>query len=434
VKVQRPNIKRILQNDIALMNFTARILDHTRIFGGTRSRDVVAEFSRWTEEETDYVVEARHATVLRENARGDKLQKDAGVFLNLTSSRVLTMELIKGIPLIDIFTARQQNNLGYLRSLEERGYDLQIIASHISWNALNQVYRQGYFHGDLHPANLFVLPDNVIAYVDYGIVGTLDAEVRESLVHYAWSLFQGDTARAVVEFMRWITPTDQTDVDAARDELVAVMNDFILTTRSKTNHSNKESYSVFEVKLMNTVRNNQMRLSHKLVSYFKAAVTLSAVVYQLAPDFDIAWHENLFFGRMAVQDIREWTNPHHFSRTVFDYAFRLRRMFVGMEGLGQVGQTVQTALLKIRRRMLSLGGLALVVGIALYGSFTKPGNRFLRSIIGDRAQYLPEILLGVFVLLVIGMMHQGQRLFRERKTIVNEDVAWQERWRRGPIG
>ena len=62
---------------------------------------------------------------------------------------------------------------------------------------LNQVYVFGYFHADLHPANLFVLPGNAIGYVDFGIVGQLPDAVRDSLTRYSWLLFRGEIDDAV---------------------------------------------------------------------------------------------------------------------------------------------------------------------------------------------------------------------------------------------
>ena len=78
---------------------------------------------------------------------------------------------------------------------------------------LNQVYVFGYFHADLHPANLFVLPGDAIGYVDFGIVGQLPDGVRDSLTRYSWLLFRGEVEAAVRELMRWLAPGPTTDVD-----------------------------------------------------------------------------------------------------------------------------------------------------------------------------------------------------------------------------
>ena len=71
---------------------------------------------------------------------------------------------------------------------------------------LNQVFVFGYFHADLHPANIFVLAGDAIGYVDFGIVGQLPNRVRESLTRYSWLLFRGEVEPAVRELMRWLAP------------------------------------------------------------------------------------------------------------------------------------------------------------------------------------------------------------------------------------
>ena len=83
---------------------------------------------------------------------------------------------------------------------------------------LNQVYVFGYFHADLHPANLFVLPGDAIGYVDFGIVGQLPNRVRDSLTRYSWLLFRGEVESAVLELMRWLAPGPE---DGRRDHPLA---------------------------------------------------------------------------------------------------------------------------------------------------------------------------------------------------------------------
>ncbi len=126
---------------------------------------------------------------------------------------MLTTELIEGIPLIEIMVAKREGNTAYLDALEAHGHDLDRIVRHLDWNMLNQVFVFGYFHADLHPANLFVLPDDAIGYVDFGIVGQLPDRVRDSLTRYSWLLFRGEVESAVRELMRWLAPGPATDTD-----------------------------------------------------------------------------------------------------------------------------------------------------------------------------------------------------------------------------
>ena len=105
------------------------------------------------------------------------------------------------------------------------------IAGHIVWNALNQIYRFGYFHADPHPANLIVLPGNTIGYVDFGIVGKLDDQTTNALRYFAQTLFAGHTAAAIEEFMRFVTPSGHTDLQAARSDFIAAMTGYVESAR-----------------------------------------------------------------------------------------------------------------------------------------------------------------------------------------------------------
>ena len=230
VKVQRPGIRTTFGADIALMYSTTRILDWSHVFGATRSREVIDEFARWTADELDYMVEARQAVLLYQNAQGDKVERIARVHRDYTTSRVLTTELIVGIPLIDIMIAKREGNTAYLEALAARGHDLDRIVRNLDWNMLNQVYVFGYFHADLHPANLFVLPGDAIGYVDFGIVGQLPNRVRDSLTRYSWLLFRGEVESAVLELMRWLAPGPETDVATTRWQLIRVHQAFLYDT------------------------------------------------------------------------------------------------------------------------------------------------------------------------------------------------------------
>ena len=105
--------------------------------------------------------------------RATRIERIARVYRDYTTSRVLTTEFIEGIPLIEIMIAKRDGDVAYLEALAAAGHDLDRIVRHLDWNMLNQVYVFGYFHADLHPANLFVLPGDAIGYVDFGIVGQL---------------------------------------------------------------------------------------------------------------------------------------------------------------------------------------------------------------------------------------------------------------------
>ena len=150
VKVQRPRIRETLKADIDLMYALTWLFDRSHLFGASRSRTVIDEFARWTGDELDYLVEARQAMTLHEHAgRGDR-ERIARVYREYTTSRVLTSELIEGVPLIDVMVALRSGDTAFLEHFRANGHDLDRVVRNLDWNMLNQVYVSGYFLSLIH--------------------------------------------------------------------------------------------------------------------------------------------------------------------------------------------------------------------------------------------------------------------------------------------
>ena len=378
VKVQRPRIRELVRADLALMRWLAAFVDLTHLFGQTRARSLVAEFARWTDEELDYRIEARHAAVLRRNAESDPLERNPRVYPAHTTARVLTVEYLDGIPVIDIITAIRRRDAAFLDRLAERGHDARRIASHIVWNALNQIYRFGYFHADPHPANLLVLPDDAIGYVDFGIVGKLDDQTTEALRYFAQSLFAGHTGIAVDEFMRFLTPSARTDVRAARRDLIEAMNNYVESARVGPEGFNLTE-DIFEIEMLAVVRSHGMALNPDAVRYLKAVLTAEAMVKELDPQFDLRAHENRFFGRLMELEAIEALDPRRLGQRILDARVRAERVLDSIEGIGRTPRDLIGVALDVRRRVQFFSALTIVGwGAVLAAVWVSGGSDGLR--------------------------------------------------------
>jgi ubiquinone biosynthesis protein len=420
--VQRPGIRQTLQADIDLMYGTSWLLDWVHLFGVGRSRDLIDEFARWTADELDYMVEARQAVLLWEHAQGDRHEHIARVYRDYTTARVLTTERIEGIPLIEIMIARRNRDQVYLDALEAAGHDLDRIVRRLDWNMLNQVFVFGYFHADLHPANLFVLPGDAIGYVDFGIVGQLPNRVRDSLTRYSWLLFRGDVEGAVRELMRWLAPGPATDSNAARWQLIRVHQAFLYETvagRTRVTEgapgpardSTDNPYSRLAVDILATIRVLELTLSASIVAYLKMLVTLGALRHALAIEYDLQDNVRQFVRRLARQQGMAWLDPRRTVDRLFAGAARIQRTIEFMEFIeGQESFIVeaQTSLFgfrrrirQVRRRLVSLGIGVLAVGGFLYLVLAYP--RETRQMIPGDLPYpfLHYGLLGLLIILVV---------------------------------
>ena len=357
------------------------LLDLSRVFGGVKSREVIDEFARWTADELDYLVEARQAALLHEHARDDKFERIARVYRDYTTSRVLTTELIEGIPLVEVMVAKRDGNRAYLEQLASSGHDLDRICRHLDWNMLNQVFVFGYFHADLHPANIFVLPDDAIGYVDFGIVGQLPNRIRESLTRYSWLLFRGEIEAAVRELMRWLAPSPSTDTDEARRQLIRLHQAFLYEAtadRSRVTQAapgpmaekHDNPYSKLAVDVLETIRVQRLTMSPSIVAYLKMMVTLGALRHQLAVDYDLPDNVRRFVRRLARQQGLSWLDPRMMIDRLYAGTGRVQRAFDFLEFVEAQEPAIleaESALFGFRNRMRSAKRTLVRLGAAIFG-------------------------------------------------------------------
>ncbi|EGD51441.1 2-polyprenylphenol 6-hydroxylase [Thermoanaerobacter ethanolicus JW 200] len=165
VKVQRPGIEKIIAQDMKILEDIAKFVDnHTKYGKLYNFTKMVEDFKKRLEEELDFRIEGENAEKFKKNFLKDKKVKIPSIIWTHTTRRVLTMEYIDGIPLNDF------------NAIDEAGLDRGAIARNLAKSVLNQILRDGFFHGDPHPGNIMVLGDGTIAFLDFGMVGSLSPE------------------------------------------------------------------------------------------------------------------------------------------------------------------------------------------------------------------------------------------------------------------
>jgi ubiquinone biosynthesis protein len=411
VKVQRPGIRALVRADLRLMRVLASVLD-TVLLGHTHAREFVREFARWTEEELDYRLEARHASVLRQNAAGDPLEHSAAPIAAYTTARVLTLEYLSGVAVIDVIAAIRRDDRAFLEELSARGHHTRRIASHIVWNSLNQIYRFGYFHADPHPANLFVLADDAIGYVDFGIVGKLDEQTTDSLRYFAQSLFAGRVTTAVDEFMRFLTPGPKTNIAAAHRDLTEALKSYLESERVSPGGT-AVSQDIFEIQVLAVVRRHALVLAPDIVRYLKAVLTAEAMVRALDPKFDLRAHENRFFGRLMEIELTESFSLARAAQWMVDARFRLERTFEAIESIRETRGDLVAVIHRVRRRVQALALLTVLGWVAVLSLI--PDSLGVLTPIG-RGSSWRSIIFGIGLLgtmLIVFSIVELRRLHRD---------------------
>jgi ubiquinone biosynthesis protein len=196
VKILRPGIEKAFQRDLDLFRWIAGMVERTqprlRRLKPVAVIETFAEAVRW---EMDLRMEAAAAVELAENFADASDYKVPDVDWQRTGRRVLTTERIDGIPIHDV------------DDLRDAGHDLEAILRKASENFFRQVFRDGYFHADMHPGNAFVMADGTLAVVDFGIMGRIDRRTRYYLADMLLGFVTGDYDRvADVHFRAGYVP------------------------------------------------------------------------------------------------------------------------------------------------------------------------------------------------------------------------------------
>ena len=305
VKIQRPGIRKMIAEDLAILYHLAALLEHhieeLRVYRPTL---IVEEFARTIRKEINFHVEAAYAGRFAEHFRGNPGLYVPRVFRRATTDRLLTMEYVEGTKINDIAV------------LDEQGYDRKLLAARGTDLILEQIFIHGFFHADPHPGNLFVLPGNDICFLDFGMMGHLDPKSKSILTNMIIGYARRDPAAvtgAVLNLVEWNEEPDRRLLE--RD--VTTFMDLHLYKPLK-------EIRIGEIvqDLLDLISRHQLRLPPDNFFMIKALTQLESLGTALDPDFDMTVKARPFIRRL----IREKYEPRRLMRemagdigTVMDY-------------------------------------------------------------------------------------------------------------------
>ncbi len=199
VKVLRPNVEKNFKEDIDFLYFVAGLVNRAvPKFRRLKLREVVDNFARTVSVEMDLRMEAAAASELKQNMADEEDVYVPSVYWDYTSQRVMVLERVEGIHIDD----KEQ--------LIAAGHDVNVLIERASRMFFKQVYRDGFFHADMHPGNLFIGEHGQIIILDFGIMGRLDERTRVYLAEMLLGFLEGNYRRvAEIHFEAGYIPKDQ---------------------------------------------------------------------------------------------------------------------------------------------------------------------------------------------------------------------------------
>ncbi|HOX28133.1 MAG TPA: AarF/ABC1/UbiB kinase family protein [bacterium] len=332
VKVQRPDIEHIVKIDTEIMYDLAvaaeKRFEEARLYNLV---DRVEEFTKTINLELDYTVEGQNADRFRRNFADDDSIYIPSVYWDYTTKKILTMEYIHGIKIKD------------KDKLYANGYDLTYLTEVIGNAFIKMILLDGFFHGDPHFGNIFVKEGQVVALIDFGMVGVVDPIMKRNMAKYFISLVNQD-ARALVEVLdeiAYIAPA--TDRDALTREVGRMMHKYMNNV-----NLGQINLEVLVLELFNIGMKYKISMPGEFTLMDKTLVTLEGLGRHLDPTFDLIGTAE----PAARMLFRRELDPRHFGGDVVRTFLDLRDLATALpKRLDRISKSIERGQIKVRLEM-----------------------------------------------------------------------------------
>jgi ubiquinone biosynthesis protein len=286
VKICRPGSERTIETDGRLAVILARIVDALGLLGRIEIVQVLKDAVKWTKKEIQYRQEGKNADHIHELSSWNPRQRIPFIYWDRTTDRVLTMEYLDGISVGQIIERFEAGDASIDEELAEMACDRVTLARNVWQTFVLQTFVGGVFHGDPHPGNLIVLPENTIGMIDIGLLGRLNEEQKRE---------QGLTFQAVAqENIERLFIAVLDILDAPRGLLVTGTYDTFAEEADSWLDACDNAGAPMEEKTLQRLVASSMLIARQVglvlnaqtILFYKGLLTIDAVVLRLYPDFD----------------------------------------------------------------------------------------------------------------------------------------------------
>ncbi len=394
VKVQKPNVEKIIEYDISILYDVANLIEgympEARQFG---PKLLVSEFAKTIRREQNYRREARNATRFRQNFRGVDILYVPEVEWKYNSRKVLVLEYIEGKRFNDFLDSKP--------TVASK----KMIAKRINNIYMKMILEDGFFHADPHPGNIIIRKDNVVSLVDFGMVGYIDHELRSQIVNLLYALAREDTEKTIASFIDIGVLSDDTNIRYFRSDFHEVLHEYY-NTELKEVHVSEMFHDILEV-----VRTHKVRLPHNFLYLLKVIGEIESLCQKLDPEFNLTKNMGPFLRKLLkeqadpkylVKNIHEglmsfndfiWKTPKRFNNIFDKLEHGKLKLEFEHKGLEQTNRHLENASNKITFSVI-------IAAIIMGSSLLIHGDGVIMSFIGIMG-YLLAAFLGFWLAITI---------------------------------
>jgi len=285
VKIQRPDIDKIIEADLEIMLHLATLAE--KYLKETEAIDIVKlveEFARVIRKELNFRIEAAYIERFANNFQDDTTIHVPKVYKGFSAGKVLTMEFIGGYKVTDITKTE----------VREHGIDPKVVASRGLDLILKQIFEHGFFHADPHPGNIRVLDGNVICFLDYGMMGKLSAPHREDLADIFIGIISRDEHKITKTILKLTGRSHVRDVEELESDIAELIEVYAYGSLKELEIGGVITH------MGDVIIEHHLEGPRDFYLLAKALVTIEGVGRELDPEFNAAKHAEPFAKKLIM--------------------------------------------------------------------------------------------------------------------------------------
>lgn len=281
VKIKKPNIDKIINQDIKAMKIIGDILTIEPKLKNIGIRNWVDEFERWTKDELNFINEAENIKSYTENMKEFEFLKIPKVYEDFSTRNILTMEFIDGISLNDVINGVERKDKNFLKVLKKEKIDLELVIERLSKIILVQTLEKGFFHADPHPANVILLKNNNIGLIDFGIMGNLSDQQRNQLFVLVSAMVENDI-QSFMNVALKLCNSDETDNEKMKSKMSKLIMEWNQASMRKM------GFVKFLYRFINIMSEEGLEFPIEFILVVKQLATLDGIGLALSPNFSVS--------------------------------------------------------------------------------------------------------------------------------------------------
>lgn len=304
VKVQRPNIERIIATDLSALRMVGKWLQrYPPIRKRANVPALLEEFTRTLYEEIDYLAEGRNAETFAENFKQETGVLVPKVYWSHTTQRVLTLEDVRGIKITDY------------AAITNAGVNRSEVASRLLDTYLKQIFQDGFFHADPHPGNLFIrvcpspiahpesAPDWQLTFVDFGMVGRIPTHTRAAIRELLIGIGTRDAARVITAYQMFDILLPGADLELIERGEEVVFSRFWGKNMSEMTQIDVREMREYTAEFRDLIYDMPFQIPQDIIFLGRAVGILSGMCTGLDPNFNIWTHISPYSKQLIAEEV-----------------------------------------------------------------------------------------------------------------------------------